>query len=284
MSNHVTTRCTVEGRNEDVAIFRERMLIWDERNEVAVDLGLGSMPELYFNTPDGPVLNKTLLAEGPPHMRFDFDKIIPVPPVLNEVEETDTSELGVFLMILRGERGAAFIPIGLNESSIERVRADVNMPDAPVYEVATAYLQKHPDYEAGARRRFRALSETGYPGWYSWRIIHWGTKTNAFSFRLVSEDPLEFLFNTARDFPWPVFDALAREFPSLQFRCFTIEEFKHFGGQGCFNPRPGEQPYQFCEGTDELYERVRHQMPFETNDQSVVNEVMASARRFGTEA
>jgi hypothetical protein len=283
MANYVTTRCEVTGPASDVTAFRNRMIICDGRNQ-----DLDSIPELYINTPDGPASLKKLLeplfAKDARQLRFDFERIIPMPPVLNEIEESSRSELGVCLMILRGERGAAFAPIGLRDSSIAQIRADANMPDAPLHEVATAFLQKHPDYEAAARPRFRALFETGYPGWYSWKIVNWGTGKNAFSFRLVREDPLEFIFDTAWHFPWPVSDALAQEFPTLQFRCCTIEEFKHFGGQGCFNPGPGEQPYELCEGTDDLYERVRHTMPFETNDQSVVSEVVASARRFGAEA
>ena len=125
-----------------------------------------------------------------------------------------------------------------------------------MHEVAAAYLEKHLDYEEMGRLRFRALFETGYPGWYAWRIVNWGTKSNAHSFRLVSDEPLEFLFDTAWEFPWPVFEELVRVFPSLQFKCLSFEEGGNFGGEGCFNPTPGERPYECCTATEELSERV----------------------------
>lgn len=261
MGNYVTTRCTIMGPAPDVAAFRDRMIVWDERNEACMRLGFDSMPKMLINTPDGPMLAETLLAKGPPHMRFDFERIIPVPVVLKEVEESERSERGVCLMILRGERGTVFEPLGLREESVEEIRAAVNMPDEPMNEVAAAFLEQHPDHEEAARLRVRALAETGYPGWYSWKVVHWGTKTNSFSFRLIGEQPLEFMFDTIWKFPWPVFDALAREFPTLRFRCVSFEEFGHFGGEGWFNPPPGEQPYEYCEGTDQLYERVFGEKP-----------------------
>ena len=130
------------------------------------------------------------------------------------------------------------------------------MRDAPIREVAAAYLAKHPEYETAGRLRLQAILETGFAGWYSWNIANWGTKWNCYSFRPVSDDPLEFLFETAWGFPEPVFAALAREFPALQFKCLTFDEGWNFGGQGYFNPPAGEQAWTRCEATDELYERV----------------------------
>jgi hypothetical protein len=232
------------------------VIIWDERSEEWLRLGLDSISECYINTIKGPALAKTLLAEGPPHIRFDFEKVVPTPQVLNGIEESNRSELGVCLMLLRAERGLTFEHIGLGEASIALVRKHVSMPDAPLYAAATAFLQKYPDYELSARKRFLALAETGYPGWHSWRIVHWGTRTNAFDFRVVGEDPFEFIFNTVQEFPWPIFETLTRDFPSLHFRCFTIEESGRFGGQGSFNPASDEPSFDYCEVTRDLQQKV----------------------------
>lgn len=75
-------------------------------------------------------------------------------------------------------------------------------------------------------------------------------------FRSVSDNPLEFLFKTALDFPEPVFAALVREYPALQFKCLTIDEQWNFGGQGYFNPSVNHSAWAKCEATDELCERV----------------------------
>jgi hypothetical protein len=254
MPNHVTTRCMVTGPTPDIAAFRKQMIIWDERSELHLQLGFDRLPaELIAGIEESIVSIAANYKNG--HTRFDFEKIIPAPAILNQVVESTSSELGTWLMILRGER-APFMPISIDDASIRWVRADVGMLDAPMHEVAAAFLQKHPDYEAAGRLRLQALVATGSPGWHSWNIANWGTNGNAYSFRLVSDDPLEFAFNTAWDFPWPVFEALARKFSNLQFKCLTFDESGSFGGEGCFNPINGEQPYQLCEATDELFGRV----------------------------
>jgi hypothetical protein len=256
MANHVTTRCTVIGSKPDTSAFCDRMIVWDPRNQKYLDFGFDKLPpETWIETAEGPMKAKMLLENGPPHMRFDFENIAPSPPIVNKVEESASAEHGARLILTRGEYGAAF-DTDLDEAFIEEYRSRTCMPDAPMHFVAAGFLIEHPEYEAAGWARLRALVETGYCGWYSWRLANWGTKSNAYSFRLVSEEPLEFLFDTAWNFPSPVFEALAREFPSLRFRCSTFDEMGCFAGEGCFNPGPDEAPFGFCEGTPELYERV----------------------------
>jgi hypothetical protein len=189
-------------------------------------------------------------------MRFDFEKIIPSPAIVYNVKESSVSEDGALLMMLRGEYGGSSDTMGLPETSIQSYRSDVGMPDKSMREVAAAFLQKHPEYENEGRLRLHSLLETGYTGWYSWNLANWGTKSNARWFRLISDEPLDFRFNTPWCFPWPVFEALARDFPTLQFKCLSFEEARFFAGEGCFNPGAGESPYEQCDATAELYERV----------------------------
>ncbi len=65
-------------------------------------------------------------------------------------------------------------------------------------------------------RRFRENEEKhGYRTWYDWRIAHWGTKWNAYKFKLVDTgDPFEVSFMTAWDPPHPVIEALSARFPA----------------------------------------------------------------------
>jgi hypothetical protein len=252
MPNHVTTRCTITGPTADVADFRDRMIIKDDGGG---DFGLDNIPASALPTLAA-FREAIRLKQTEPRMRFDFEKIIPVPAIVRQVKESTLSEHGAGLIVLRGDLGASLNIMGMTDTSIKYFRDDVGMPDEPIHEVAAAFLQVHPDYEAAGRLRLRSLLETGFSGWYAFNTINWGTKGNSYSYRAVSDDPFEFLFDTAWAFPLPIFEALAREFPSLQFRCLTCDENRGFGGEGCFNPVPGNQTFQFCDATDDLYERV----------------------------
>ena len=69
-----------------------------------------------------------------------------------------------------------------------------------------------------------------------WAIECWGTKWNAFDLnRRVEEDNVWFQFTTAWDFPTPVFEALAAEFPSLIFEGSAYEDSGEFELTGAFN-------------------------------------------------
>lgn len=232
MPNHVTTRCTVVGPDDEIARFRSRMFV--PKN----------------NEHDGDSID------------FDFGAVIPMPEALQGVEESGTSEYAARLIILRGERGAPFEKMGIYDTHIERIRKDAGLRfDAPMHKVAATYLANHPDEEAQGRKRLIAILETGYASWYPWCIKNWGTKWGAYSYRPVRDVPFEFLFETAWNFPTPVFEALAREFPALSFQCLTFDEGWNFAGTGFFNPPAGEQPFATCDATDELYERVYGEKP-----------------------
>jgi hypothetical protein len=254
MANNVTTRCTVIGPATDVAAFRERMFIWDDRSEEFLNWGFHTMSQKLIRS-FPPAFVKRVTEQGG-HMRFDFERLIPSPALVWQVEESNTSEHGARLILLRGQYVDRTETMGMPKSSIKYYRADVSMPKAPMHEVAAAFLQNNPEYEVAGRARLQALLETGYSGWYSWTIANWGTKRNAYSYRPVSDKPLEFLFDTAWNFPWPVFETLAREFPTLQFKCLSFDEGWGFAGEGCFNPAAGERPFELCDATEELYERV----------------------------
>jgi len=70
-----------------------------------------------------------------------------------------------------------------------------------------------------------------------WALSHWGTFWNARNSRIREHDGgrLLFDFDTAWDFPAPVFKALAIEFPTLVFTGSAHEEQHGFEYQGQFN-------------------------------------------------
>jgi hypothetical protein len=71
----------------------------------------------------------------------------------------------------------------------------------------------------------------------AWAVENWGTKWDAQNLMLRRGEPgrVGFQFDTAWDFPFPVFDALADEFPTLVFRGSAIEDNKAFAYRGHFN-------------------------------------------------
>lgn len=227
MPNHVTTRCIVTGPAADIAAFRDRAIV------NRADEGLSE-----------------------PVTHLDFGKYIPRPTVLDSVEESTTSDYGARLIILAAQGSAPFETLGIYDNWIERFRAETGLSDAPMHQVAAAYLEAHPDFLAQGRARLQAIIETGCASWYPWNIKHWGTKWNSYAFRVVTEEPLEFLFETAWDFPQPVFEMIALEHPSLSFECLTFDEGWRFAGTGWFNPTPGKASFAKCDATEDLYERV----------------------------
>jgi hypothetical protein len=69
---------------------------------------------------------------------------------------------------------------------------------------------------------------------------------------------VRFRFDTAWDFPTPIFEKLAEMFPTLCFECVCCEEMSNFAGRGAFN---GEPPFQIMEASDELFEKVYEYKP-----------------------
>lgn len=63
-------------------------------------------------------------------------------------------------------------------------------------------------------------------GWYDWNVREWGTKWDACDADLNddSETSLGYSFNTAWSIPEPVFNAIVRKFPTLDFDFWSEEE------------------------------------------------------------
>ncbi|MBN2973154.1 hypothetical protein JW805_14100 [Roseomonas aeriglobus] len=71
----------------------------------------------------------------------------------------------------------------------------------------------------------------------NWAVDNWGVKWNALDLdcNLRDRDTVWFQFTTPWDFPTPVFEALASEFPSLIFAGSSYEESGDFELVGEFN-------------------------------------------------
>ena len=230
MPNHVTTRCVVTGSDENIKQFRDKAFLIKEKV-----------------------------------MTFDFNSFIPMPPAVAETQSSTIAEEGAALVSLTQGRsplrltafsGRYSDDTQLRPARITHMRETLNMPEAPPAELAKAWLEENPEYRIEGEKRLRAVAETGFADWYDWSCRHWNTKWNAYGLHIVSESPLEFTFDTAWDFPLPVFRKIAQEFPALSFRCDCYDEGGCFAGHGFFNPPKGKTEFATCTATEELYERV----------------------------
>ena len=238
MPNHVTSRCIITGPADEVARFRERMIVSKLEK-----------PEPYWAADRQPEWFTT----------FDFSGVIPMPTSIEASEASTAAEEGAALIAARGDRGAPFAELGLYAARIEWIRAQAGLGNqAHIADVAAAFLKQNPKWEEAGRARLQALLETGFADWYSWSIANWGTKWGAYDFSVVDEAPLTIKFDTAWSFPTPVFHALEREFPSLTFDIVCFDEGWNFAGVGSFG---AASTFAQVPATDELYERVYGRKP-----------------------
>lgn len=228
MPNHVTTICIVTGPEDGVQRFKRE--IFDAHDAEGKDL-------------------------------FDFNRIIPMPPILEDTE-SGIAEQGAALIIYRAERGAPFADHA--EFWSKRVREDLLMQSAPISEVAKTWLTLHSEYEEAGKLRLRAILETGFASWYPWRIENWGTKWGSYDVeeRLNVGDGFSFKFETAWNFPEPIFAKLVEQFPTLTFDLACFDEGWNFAGQGELGAVV-QTPFEITKeaATDELYERVYGEAP-----------------------
>ena len=130
---------------------------------------------------------------------FDFNDLIPMP---TELDIPDGSSGRIGYDILYGDW--------------RTVASYRWTPDAASRERLVAWFERKDPEVLMLGRRFRENEEKhGYRTWYDWRIAHWGTKWNAYKFKLVDTgDPFEVSFMTAWDPPHPVIEALSARFPA----------------------------------------------------------------------
>ena len=84
--------------------------------------------------------------------------------------------------------------------------------------------------------QLRILAETGYVSWYEWSVENWGVRWPPDSITMLyeSKNNLDFRFNTAWDFPEPIFSALGEKFPDMEIWCACIDEETMECGYGHF--------------------------------------------------
>ena len=106
--------------------------------------------------------------------------------------------------------------------------------------------------ERAARRYLLYCKEHGFVDWYDWRCAHWGSKWNVYHYRHQGG---EVWFETALMHPWPVLEALSRQFPDDVFVVSYADE--DIGSNaGAYDMKGGKllAGGEFEDGSREAYE------------------------------
>lgn len=86
------------------------------------------------------------------------------------------------------------------------------------------------------------IAKCGYPDWYEWRVVNWGTKWNASDVELTFEkNAIQIRFQTAWSPPTPVIKKIAEKFPFASMTLNWEEESGYYGESGYTN---GEMDYE----------------------------------------
>ena len=203
MPNHVTNRIIITGPREARLAFKR-----------------GFLKEIREKGSDG---QEILSAE------FDFERIVPMPDLIRATESSTDVAMGLVLLGRVDISESFFLPGKTLESEIAQYLSYPHVKAAGVSDYAglKAWIREvAPDCEEKARAAIRAKEKHGHSSWYSWSLDHWGTKWNAYHFRLIAEDDehLDFSFDTAWSPPEPIFAALANR-PECADLSISIRSF-----------------------------------------------------------
>lgn len=188
MPNHVTNRITITGSRAARLAFKRAFLV-----------------EFREPRPDG---SEALHAE------FDFGRIVPMPDLVRQTESSSAVSMGLLLLGRVDIADAVFLPGKTLAEEIDRYLALPQVKAAGVSDYAglkSWIRETAPGCEKKARLAIAAQEQHGHSSWYSWSLANWGTKWNAYHFRLIAEDDdqLDFSFDTAWSPPEPIFAAMA---------------------------------------------------------------------------
>jgi hypothetical protein len=213
LPNHVTTRCLVTGPCPEIDRFRTTII---------------------------------RVPEGDDEETLDFNLVIPMPEVVKRTTSGSDADLGIEILTGQPISGKSCLDLRwvqeLGITTLEELRSWAE--------------KERPNAVQEGEKSIAAHRATGFYNWYEWSVDNWGTKWNSYSFR-IEEDrgdrALSFSFDTAWNFPTPIFEKLGTMFPKLRFGCTCFDEGWFFAGRGAFNGQPA---FQFVEPTDELHEAV----------------------------
>lgn len=206
MPNHVTTVLSLRGPDAAVASFLSRHVVPD---------------------PDEPN------AET-----FSLSTIIPRPAVVDTTDDGLEADWGFFALtgLAKPNRFAAHGIVLPRDYPI-----DVLSPLATIdHDHFRSWLEKHhPEAIEKGRAQLECFKETGHRSWYSWSAAFWGTKWDAYRYRLIDrrDGAAVIRFQTAWNVPGPCLVVLAAMHPEIEFAILSHDEGSSFAIEGTFGAR-----------------------------------------------
>src|SRR5215469_12473538 len=162
----------------------------------------------YINfTVSGPVEEISRFREavrgvnGGGETAFDFNRLIPMPAELRD----STAAFGTVYDVYYGDAEPMLEYPWVKDLGIRSV------------EELREHFDADPQRRAIADQWKANIEKYGVPSWYEWSVEHWGTKWNA-RYAEVTENghgSLHVKFYTAWAFPFPIFEKVAADFPTL---------------------------------------------------------------------
>ena len=140
---------------------------------------------------------------------FDFDRVIPMPSELLETINDAGTAYDVYYSNAEPMLSYPWVK-ALGISTVEALRE---------------HFDADPERRATADKWKANIEKYGAPTWYEWRCTHWDTKWNA-SYAEVTENgdgSVHVQFDTAWTFPFPIFEKLMVDFPTLVFEGSACE-------------------------------------------------------------
>lgn len=172
--------------------------------------------QIFTNTDEE--LNNVLNTVLNENNIFDFNKIIKRPEELNIKDSSD------------GTIGLSYIEGKLNDFELVRFNEMSDERKAECIKLGQQYLDNYNKY--------------GHYTWYNWSYKNWGTKWNACECN-VYDNVIE--FDTAWSAPFPIYEALSKMFPKVDFEIMYADEDVGYN-VGVIHIEDGEISYNQPEG------------------------------------
>lgn len=187
----------VTGSNDEIESFRTRCFLVDEEDGSA--------------------------------MMFNFEAVIPSPPIIRDIWCNDGVEEAYFA--LTGRR------MSFEDESIVK---DFKKSASTREEYLNVLETRHPGVTERAQQAVRAEAETGFSHWRDWADAHWGAISPGWNLQISksANSEIEFSFTVNLGLPIPIFNRLAQDFPTLTFT-LSIHGYDFMGG--------GEIAYGKCD-------------------------------------
>lgn len=145
-------------------------------------------------------------------MRFDFNKLIPMPETLDMVSGSiETLAIEAVVRKLNKRRYGfqqGYVESKMSDDEYDKRVKSHGKTEEELLDLGLQYIANKVKY--------------GATTWYDWRVENWGTKWNAYENEQIDEDTIK--FETAWSSPEPVIAKLAKMYPDAVIEHWWADE------------------------------------------------------------